>query len=366
MRRQYESLVERASERVHTNAAPQAFDRRGLAHRETSASVTPSPVLHALPVITQDSVRPRAQIGKALVDLRNGRRSERIRAARELGDIAISAGIKIPEAIVPLSVTLVGDRDPTVRQEAAWSLWKLGDERGHRPLLRALVDDPSAVVREKAARALGLLGVREAIPAMIDLISLERHVPARLRAGIACAFGYLAEERLLTYLLKASEEAEPLVRYEAVRSLGRFLIGFSQETSERVFKLLMRYLKPSCEPCGFIRKAAIKALRFSTAESATVAVAKTLVEDPDAAAREVAADALILWDSEHSERALVAGLTDDFWPVRKAAARSLARFIMRYGVYDSTAVCEALRRMERMFPSHSFEWRLAADAFASL
>ncbi len=346
--------------------ALQAFDRNGGAFGADAVSAHTSAIVRALPVTHRDEVQSQAKIGKALVSLRNGRRSERINAARELGDIAISFGVNVPEAVVPLSVTLSGDRDPVVRQEAAWSLWKLGDERGYTPLLRALLDDPSAAVREKAARALGLMGVKESIPAMIDLISLDRHVPSRLRAGIACAFGYLAEERLLPYLIKAASEAEPLVRYEAVRSLGRFLVGFSQEITDRVYKLLMRYLKHSSEPCGAIRKAAIKALRFSSEESTNIAVARSLSSDPDSETREVAAETLLLWDSRHSEAALIAGLSDDFWPVRKTAARSLSRFIMRYRVYDSTAVCEALRRMERMLPAHSLEWRLAAEAFASL
>ena len=232
--------------------------------------------------------------------------------------------------------------------------------------MKALVYDSSSRVREKAARALGLMGAEESLPLMLDLVTLERHIPARLRAGIACAMGYFATERVLGHVIDAAKDAEPYVRYEAVRSLGRFLLGFTDEISARVFKILRRYMKPRIEPCGLIRQAAIKALRFSGSEPANEIVARALRSDPDPAVREVAAEALLLWNSRASEAALVYALSDDFWNVRKAAARTLSRFIMRHGVHDSAAVSEALRRIERMLPSHSYEWKLAADAFASL
>lgn len=306
------------------------------------------------------------RVAHALTLLRSGRRSERIGAARELGDTALTRGVKIPEAVIPLTVTLATDVDPCVREEAAWSLWKIGDPRSHKALIRAILDDRSAAVREKCARVLGLMGAREAVPVMFDLLTLERHVPARLRAGMACAFGYLAEEFLLDNLIKLAKDAEPRVRYEAVRSLGRYLVGFSDDIAEKVFNLLTRYMKTSYEPCGMIRKAAVKALRFSRSDRATRTVVKALLTDPDAETRQTAADALIIWDNADTEKALIGALEDDCWQVRKAASRTLAKFIIRYGVYDSPAVCEAMRRMERMLPAHSLEWRLAADAFASL
>ena len=317
-------------------------------------------------VLPKSKEKPAARIGAMLLSLRKGRRNDRIIAARELGDLAISENLKMPEAVVPLCVSLSEDKDPVVRQEAAWSLWKLGDPRAHASLIKALLHDSSARVRERAARALGLLGAKEALPAMLDLLTLERHIPARLRAGIACAMGFFAGETVLKHIEEASRDAEPYVRYEAVRSLGRFLVGFSQDISLRVFQTLRNYLKPGNEPCATIRQAAIKALRFAAADEAGQAVARSLAKDPDAAVRESAADALLLWNSAQSEGALIDALSDDHWPVRKAAARTLARFIKRHGVYDSARISESLRRMERMLPSHSYEWRLAADAFASL
>ncbi len=349
-------------------AEEQSFESLLKTSRSGAKSDVETGIVKSFPLRHKVKTREESEDGivAALTKLRNGRRSERIQAARELGDIALTQGVKIPEAIVPLSVSLSTDSDPHVREEAAWALWKLGEKRSQRALMNALLDDTSPAVREKCARVLGLMGVDDSLPIMVDLLTLERYVPARVRAGIACAFGYLAREYLLDHLVKLAKDAEPRVRYEAVRSLGRYLVGFSGDVTSRVFKLLRRCLRTGYEPCGQIRRAAVKALRFSTSGQATEAVVRVLRSDPDAEARQNAADTLLIWDNAAAEKALIGALTDDCWQVRKAAARSLAKFIMRYRVYDSAAVCEALRRMERMLPAHSLEWRLAAEAFVSL
>lgn len=361
----------RSGENIPKGKAPpeeQSFESLLETSRSGTASRVETGIVKSFPLRHRAKTREESEgsIVAALTKLRNGKRSERIGAARELGDIALTQSVKIPEAVIPLCVTLSTDSDPHVREEAAWALWKIGEKRSQRALMNALLDDPSPAVREKCARVLGLMGIGESLPIMVDLLTLERHVAARVRAGIACAFGYLAREHLLDHIIRLAGDAEPRVRYEAVRSLGRYLVGFSEETADRVFKLLRRYLRTGHEPCAPIRKAAVKALRFSRNAQATQSVVRVLRSDPDSETRQTAADTLLIWDSAAAEKALIGALTDDCWQVRKAAARNLAKFIMRYRVYDSAAVCEALRRMERMLPAHSLEWRLAAEAFVSL
>lgn len=341
--------------------------KNNLLHQsQNAAAVSTIARLHKLPVVIPAGEKPKVVIGKALISLRKGTATERMDSARKLGDISASLGIKMPEAVVPLIATLAMDHDPSVRQEAAWSLWKIGDERAHKPLIRAMLHDESHAVSEKAARVLGLLDVRDSIEMMTGFLRVDRHVHAKLRAGIICAFGYFAEEKLFSYITKAAGDAEPIVRYEVVRSLGRFIVNFSSDISRCAEKILIRSLRLSFEPCVSIREAAIMSLRFSKSEQTNLAVAESLRKDPDSSVREAAAESLIIWNSPYSERALIEALSDEFWHVRKAAARTLSRFIARHGVYDSTSACEALRRMARMFPSHSLEWRLASAALSSL
>ncbi len=78
---------------------------------------------------------------------------ERRDAARSLGQIAA------PEVVGPLT-TALADRDPSVRRQAADSLWRVSDvARPATGALRGALDDPSPGVRVRAAAALESLGV---------------------------------------------------------------------------------------------------------------------------------------------------------------------------------------------------------------
>lgn len=358
----FESLID-SSTRNHAAPARRGLPRgrKPLADQEITEKVRPLAIIGKSPGDTLSG-----RVRQALVALRTGGHQERMMAARELGDIAMAGGRKIPEAVMPLIVSLAGDRDPHVRQEAAWSLWKLGDDRAHRPLIKALVGDPHTGVREKAARALGLMGASDAGRIMIDLLGLGRHVSSKLRAALAASLGLFGDKDALPLLMQAAADAEPPVRCESVSSLGRFLVNSPPSVTTRVFRKLARYAQAWHESQSIVRRAAVKALRYSNSAEANKVVAKVLICDPDPAVRELAAESLLLWNSALSEATLIKAIADDSWGVRKAAARALSAFVMRHQVYSSAAVCEALYRMERMFPSFSPEGRLAREARASL
>jgi len=83
------------------------------------------------------------------------------------------------------------------------------------PLLRAL-DDPDLEVRAAAALAAGRLGLREALPTLVDW--LDDADPA-LRAAAAEGLGALGDERGRTGLVRALGDVSPDVRLAAVRAL---------------------------------------------------------------------------------------------------------------------------------------------------
>lgn len=335
---------------------------------EVKAKVKEKPVAEVRPIpasFKPESVKE-LDIGRAIMVLREGAASDRAQTARLIGDMAFMKKIKIPEAILPLTVILKIDADPGVREEAAWALWKLGDVRAKDALLHALANDSYVTVQEKAARALGLLGVKEAVPLMVALLSLGRSIPARLRAALASSLGLLVDLQAAKVLLQATGDPEPSVRYEAVRSLGRYLFNFPEEIVERSFDTVIGHLNPLKERIADIRQAAVRALRLSNDPRAVEAVSRAAVNDPDAATRKLAIETLVCFDGANVEAALIDALEDPNWFVRKAAGRVLAESVKRGHVHDTPRLCEALQRMERMFPSGSREWRLAAEAFASL
>lgn len=344
----YESLVKKVEVRANAKV-------------EVKAEVCPFPAIRR-----SENTEKDFDIGRAIMVLREGGEKDRAETARLIGDLAFMKKMKIPEAITPLSVLLKMDEDPLVREEAAWALWKLGEKRAAESLLHALANDSHTTVREKAARALGLLGVREAIPLMVALLSLGRSIPARLRAALAASLGLLVDMQAARVLLHAALDSEPPVRYEAVKALGRYLLNFPAGIVQKSFSQIIRSMNPTRERIAEIRQAAIKALRMCNTGAALEAIAKAAVNDPDSQTRKLAVETLLCFEGPQSEAALIEALEDSNWAVRKMAGRVLAESVKRSRVYNTPRVCEALARMERMFPSGSREWRLAAEAFASL
>lgn len=314
----------------------------------------------------QSAAVPDIDVGRAIMILREGEAKDRAQTARLLGDLAFMKKVKIPEAVLPLSVLVKIDDDPIVREEAAWALWKMGDKKASEALLHALSNDDFTAVREKAARALGLLGVKEAAPLMVALLSLGRSISAKLRAALAASLGLLADEQAARVLLHAALDSEPTIRYEAVKSLGRFLFNFPPAIIEKAFSQIIWSVNPRRERIPEIRQSAIKALRICRDPRALGVVAKSAIKDPDAQTRKLACETLLCFDGPASETALIRALEDSNWFVRKTAGHVLVESVKRRRVYNTPRVCEALQRMERMFPSGSREWRLAAEAFASL
>lgn len=313
-----------------------------------------------------ESVPAEIDIGKVILLLKEGNAEERAQAARLIGDFAFTKKERIPEAVYPLCHFLKTDDNVKVREEAAWALWKLGDSRCADSLFYALSKDPSVDVREKAARSLGLLGYRKASPVMIALLSMGKQVSTKLRAALAASLGLLADERAVKVMLQAAQDAEPAVRYEAVKSLGRFLVSFPSDIRDKAFEQIEKSLNPRRERVSAIRQAAIKALRMGSDLRSIKAVARAVVCDPDSETRKQAVEVLMCFSGPEVESALLEALEDSDWAVRKAAGRVLSEFAKRSVVYNIPRVCEALTRMERMFPSGSREWRMAAMAFANL
>jgi len=350
----YKSLVKKVKVEAKVEA-------KAKAKVKVETQVCPFPATPKQSVAVHD-----IDIGRALMTLREGSAKDRAQTARLLGDLAFMKKVKIPEAIFPLSVLIKIDDDPVVREEAAWALWKIGDKKASEALLHALANDDWTDVREKAARALGLLGANEAVPLMVALLSLGRSVPAKLRAALAASLGLLVDPQAARVLLHAALDAEPSIRYEAVKSLGRYLFNFSQDIMEKSFSQIIRSLSPHRERIPEIRQSAIKALRICRDPRALEAIANAAMNDPDAETRKLACETLLCFDGPASESALIDALEDSNWFVRKTAGRVLAESVKRSRIYNTPRVCEALQRMERMFPSGSREWRLAAEAFASL
>ncbi|HUF47916.1 MAG TPA: peptidylprolyl isomerase [Vicinamibacterales bacterium] len=86
---------------------------------------------------------------------------------------------------------LVVDPEASMRRRAALALGRVGLPEG-LPLVTARLDDPDEAVREAAAFAIGLLGRQEAVPTLVDRLRAESSF--RVRGRLIDALGLLGDE----------------------------------------------------------------------------------------------------------------------------------------------------------------------------
>jgi hypothetical protein len=124
------------------------------------------------------------------------------------------------------------DADPRVRTSAIEGLWEVEDVRLIRPLVRALVEDESSLVREAAAISLSRFALRAELgqlqPRQADLVweSLwqtvnrdEEDVPVRRRALESLA--YFDRPQVSAAIARAYQDEDSAMRVSAVFAMGR-------------------------------------------------------------------------------------------------------------------------------------------------
>lgn len=194
-------------------------------------------------------------------------------------------------------MTLLGDRDATVRLTAAEALGKIGDHNAAPLLVRAL-QDPDPGVRQAAARSLGslsvaggeterelvtrlsdsdiqvrqaaaqALGTREGTPALTSaLTGLLTDPDPTVRQAAAHALLLIEGHEALPALSKSTYDDDPLVRQWVVAALG--------ETGDpRAGPVLVERLRH--DPAAGVRAEAAYRLRF-VADASVAAEATALI-----------------------------------------------------------------------------------------
>ena len=178
----------------------------------------------------------------------NPKKSElsRAYAANALGEFLEGAGI------APVSRALVSDASPMVRLAAANALIRLNNQGPNSELATALSDedegvrlaalsgvthinvfsdvdrvvalisDPSALVRRRAAQTLGTLKTADAVMGLIALTYEGKEPDAGVRAAAVWALGQIADSQALDAVLAAANDSDAGVR-DAARFAGRRL-----------------------------------------------------------------------------------------------------------------------------------------------
>ncbi len=108
------------------------------------------------------------------------------------------------------------DSDPQVRASTAMALGKIGDKTAIRALIAAL-SDTSIWVQRAAADALGAIAAPEAVTALEQAMQNGQSL---LKSSIVCALGHMPTARARAILAHCTEDEDPALRWYAARGLS--------------------------------------------------------------------------------------------------------------------------------------------------
>ncbi len=223
-------------------------------------------------------------VDQAIAHLQGEDLGLRVYAAWWLGRFRVDA----PEAVDVLIAALTDEADRTMaggyplRRNAARALGKLGDRRAVPALIQAL-ECSDFYVREAAAQSLEMLGDRACIPKLMAL--LQDQVPGTLPApeppqlaqpfdAILEALGTLEAEEAIPLVAPFLDHAVPRIQYAAARAMYQ-LVADPTEASLYAERLVTALASNDLQ----LRRAALADLGAIGYLSAAEAIAQTLAEN---------------------------------------------------------------------------------------
>jgi HEAT repeat protein len=242
-------------------------------------------------------------------------------AAEALGEIGAASDGPAPARVVSGLMRSLRHTNPHVREKAAESLGKLGNDA--RPALpgleRAAENDQETAVRRQAIWALGEAGSLSDSGTRIVLAAIEDPHP-ELRATALEALGKRAEptDAVIASVVRALEDSNDLVQVEAARTLTRWA-DLRPAVVEGLCKLLRR---------GSPTVQAQAAQSLGKLGPGATSAGPTLLQatlQADEEVRENALRALALVQAPEAATAFRAGLTDPRAEIRKIASAGLMK-----------------------------------------
>lgn len=206
--------------------------------------------------------------------------------------------------VVHLLYPLLKDKDDDVRK---FAIDLMGDIKTNvdPSKIVPLLHDPNANVRAAAARSLGLLGYRDAIPSIIEALKDEEWV----RFSALDALGELKAEEAVSDIASLLADSSEAVRFAAIEALGK--IG-----SEKAVDALMAYLpKASVDEGNAVIKSLIQ-IGITPEMSGLSAHLIKLLKDGDWEEKEIALKGIVSLNCKEAIPVIVdiAGSLDPLLP----------------------------------------------------
>jgi HEAT repeat protein len=143
--------------------------------------------------------------------------------------------------LTPLSVDalirVLRERTFSEREDAIKVLGKIKDRRAVQPISDAMLYSDWMSIRSEAAAALGNMGFREAVPALIEGL---QDFEAPVRANVAEALGQLADQRAVDALIDALKQEKGW----NMRHMSNALVKIGQHAMKPLIMLLADTSQP--------------------------------------------------------------------------------------------------------------------------
>ncbi|MDQ3686272.1 MAG: HEAT repeat domain-containing protein [Acidobacteriota bacterium] len=236
--------IEKERQRLNSSDSEERRDavlRLGALARPESSRVAALALSDAAAIVRATAVRavlslpPEESTSLVLPLLSDRDEFVRREAAYALGMTRSRAGV------ASLINVLESDKSPGVRGAAAVSLGLIGDETAAQPLAQSLVrrisrsgflnritrrrEEENEFVRRAAVRALGDIGSREAVPALIGILSNDRAADD-VRREAARSLGRIGDAAAIPALQRAALDArDPYLSQHALEALRKLETG---------------------------------------------------------------------------------------------------------------------------------------------
>jgi cyclophilin family peptidyl-prolyl cis-trans isomerase/HEAT repeat protein len=232
---------------------------------------------------------------------------------------ALALGSFAAAPAVPALIPLLADDDPSVRAFAAFALGQVGDANLTGPLIDALHRERDPLVRRQVVHAMGRAGDRSALAALAGA-SLSRD-EARARAIAIARFGMrdVVDPQATALLAALLADDDPLLRRDAAYFFGRITDTTAWAQHAGAIRAAAA-ARPLDDPAQ--PHLALALGRLGNARDLPH-LERLLSESPDWTARVNAARALGMVP-EAASGALLAALDDEVYHVAVAAAQALA------------------------------------------
>ncbi len=206
----------------------------------------------------------------------------------------------------------VKDQDRRIRELAVRALGRTGNPSLSPILLNVLNSDQSTEVRQRAAESISKLGDNSGLKQMLRILKNDNE-PEEVRAAVASAVGILGSMTEVPVLISLLKSASVLLRTNAATALGKIKDTSALPT--------LKYLVESDQD-SLVRGAAIWAL-VEIKEPASLKVICKALRDKSSSVKACAAEALGRWKSPEALESLQLAMEDSDDYVRTRVAQSI-------------------------------------------